>query len=412
VSSSSRQPACAGDYHLVSGLCPAGLPLWKKRDGYRWLYSGADGRWYVGGKFSWASRFHCAAGYIFSVKPHEGALPHEIGRTAWAWGDGGSWYEDASIEVSVRPDEENSEAPHWCEGDDGPGAYVIVHDHTAVTAELAVTAPRMVTYLPYGVVVNVLEVVVLTKEQRVRACIEEPFGWVSLVNLEDGYRWAQRRDEEDTSTECDGSSPSTFSVPSSAASFDQARRRTRLRDDASSVALDSPAGPPRLLCVATPYGQLECAGLYALAPRQQMDGLPVWEQSEGGEHYIYSRRGMWCIGGKGARSFACWLFQPNSHEGVLPHEAPSCWRRWDGKRFVDDENILVECAEQPGPLSSGLHMTGPPAMARMPPSKLTAEPAPGRALPACEEETAGGRPRSTRTPPTHAGDRPLAGAWV
>lgn len=48
--------------------------------------------------------------------------------------------------------------------------------------------------LPRDFTVNVLEVVNLPEESRVRALIECPTGWISLERTEDGYRWADKQE--------------------------------------------------------------------------------------------------------------------------------------------------------------------------------------------------------------------------
>lgn len=69
---------------------------------------------------------------------------------------------------------------------DGAGPYRIVLDETAVgpTAELG----DIILELHTGTVVEVLEVVVLEKEQRVRGRLADPPGWISLMNMETGRR--------------------------------------------------------------------------------------------------------------------------------------------------------------------------------------------------------------------------------
>eukprot|EP00408_Alexandrium_pacificum_P006301 CAMPEP_0171223330 /NCGR_PEP_ID=MMETSP0790-20130122/35722_1 /TAXON_ID=2925 /ORGANISM="Alexandrium catenella, Strain OF101" /LENGTH=434 /DNA_ID=CAMNT_0011689301 /DNA_START=16 /DNA_END=1317 /DNA_ORIENTATION=- len=80
---------------------------------------------------------------------------------------------------------------------DCAGMYVITHDNTKVSPQLALGADQQVgnasiKRLAVGSVINVVEVVPLMEAQRVRGRIENPPGWVSLMNTTNGYRWAEK----------------------------------------------------------------------------------------------------------------------------------------------------------------------------------------------------------------------------
>lgn len=78
--------------------------------------------------------------------------------------------------------------------EDRPGIYVIVHDRSAVTPTVALGSDAdVVAKLAAGAIVEVLEVVHNDKEQRVRARLKKPAGWISLLNTESGKRWAKRQ---------------------------------------------------------------------------------------------------------------------------------------------------------------------------------------------------------------------------
>jgi len=70
-----------------------------------------------------------------------------------------------------------------------PGRYVITHD--ARVEDGPTLGSRKVAVLNAGAAVEVLEVVTMPKIRRVRARIENPKGWISLVNMDSGYRWAE-----------------------------------------------------------------------------------------------------------------------------------------------------------------------------------------------------------------------------
>jgi len=74
---------------------------------------------------------------------------------------------------------------------DVPGMYTITHDRTKVapSEELSTT---WVAELAKGASVRVVEVVRREKDKRVRARLDSPAGWISLLNTESGYRWAER----------------------------------------------------------------------------------------------------------------------------------------------------------------------------------------------------------------------------
>jgi len=96
--SSDKHEACQGEYRLVTDTVVNGHPLYELKDRGRWLYTGLDGRWYVGGHISKSKDFSCSSGYIFHYVPHDGKLPHEL-EGHWSWGDSCSWHEDPAITV-------------------------------------------------------------------------------------------------------------------------------------------------------------------------------------------------------------------------------------------------------------------------------------------------------------------------
>mmetsp|Transcript_94930 Transcript_94930/g.306460 ORF Transcript_94930/g.306460 Transcript_94930/m.306460 type:complete len:433 (-) Transcript_94930:447-1745(-) len=84
--------------------------------------------------------------------------------------------------------------------EDCPGAYVITHDNIKVSPQLALGADQGgagVKRLSVGTKAHVLEVVLLAEAQRVRGRIENPPGWISLMNTTNGYRWAEKLAQEE-----------------------------------------------------------------------------------------------------------------------------------------------------------------------------------------------------------------------
>lgn len=76
-----------------------------------------------------------------------------------------------------------------------PGTYVIDFEGLVVGPELLPSA-RVVCKLPKGRRVAVAEVRIVEHISRVRARVEDPPGWISLLNLTTGERWARRETEE------------------------------------------------------------------------------------------------------------------------------------------------------------------------------------------------------------------------
>ncbi|CAK0800426.1 unnamed protein product [Prorocentrum cordatum] len=74
--------------------------------------------------------------------------------------------------------------------DDAPGLYCLTNG-ALVTAAAATASPE-VARLGQGSTVRVLEVRRLADAQRVRGRIENPPGWISLLDLSDGFRWVER----------------------------------------------------------------------------------------------------------------------------------------------------------------------------------------------------------------------------
>lgn len=76
-----------------------------------------------------------------------------------------------------------------------PGKYIIVHDSAVVKSEVALVSP-IVGHLRAGDAVQVLSVVHNLADRRARGRVEHPPGWISLVDLDSGYRWALRQQPE------------------------------------------------------------------------------------------------------------------------------------------------------------------------------------------------------------------------
>lgn len=75
---------------------------------------------------------------------------------------------------------------------DGPGYYVVLHKAVVTRDKVFLGDESVVTKVGVGNLVKVLEVEYYEEEARLRARIEQPAGWMSLLNTQTGRRWAQR----------------------------------------------------------------------------------------------------------------------------------------------------------------------------------------------------------------------------
>jgi hypothetical protein len=75
---------------------------------------------------------------------------------------------------------------------DEPGIYVITHDNTLVGTTSSLDSDD-IDKLSVGTEVEVVELVTMHEEHRLRAKIKDPEGWISLLNTETGRRWAAQK---------------------------------------------------------------------------------------------------------------------------------------------------------------------------------------------------------------------------
>lgn len=102
---------------------------------------------------------------------------------------------EAVVDAARRP--RNVRSDHHTAAEDRPGSYVLVQDIVVLrTAELprADQPPEsVVALLAAGAVVDIVEVSCRSEDNKVRGRLRLPSGWISLVNIETGYRWAVRQ---------------------------------------------------------------------------------------------------------------------------------------------------------------------------------------------------------------------------
>merc|ERR1712048_525992 len=126
----------------------------------------------------------------------------------------------------VLSKEEEAFAQGWKifhQQDDSPGIYVVERE-VAVEPSLNIGGYNdIIGVLGAGTVVNVL--VVAESEKRIRGRIESPaVGWISLVDTEDGYRWAKKESPAPMLNVSQSAGPWVVSMPVSAAPPPSGRR--------------------------------------------------------------------------------------------------------------------------------------------------------------------------------------------
>lgn len=140
----------------------------------------------------------------------------------------------AAAQRSVKP--VAMEAAWATSAGDTPGPYII--SNTAfVSPHCDLLCPNddtLVAVLPPGTPVEVLEIERRLNLQRLRARIEQPPGWISLLNLETGMRWAVRKADDLADNDLD---PAATVVEDNAASRSAALRGWRARVDTESYTL-------------------------------------------------------------------------------------------------------------------------------------------------------------------------------
>lgn len=348
VISPVNQVTCSGDYELVPDERPAGMPLWRKRGGDRWLYCGDDGRWYIGGISSKDRHFACSSGFIYHNKIHDGMLPHML-NGSWEWGGGAAWHKDPMISVSVAPValRGTSRTMSGELTDERCGALGVIPDGCALTYDCpsprsrARWGPR--TGGPGG-----------KRDSPSEASTDEGVLQNSVVDSStDGSSSVNNAAQHDHL-------PPPVAARPQMSPWRSPGRLVQILDEPGaeshtrSALTRSQSEPPRILLVTTPSGQKDCAGEYMLVERMKPNGQPVWRQ-QNGEHWLYSgTTSRWCIGGQDVKddSFnrsAGWISQTVAHNGIMPDKVRAAWQRWDStvNQFVVDDSISVVGRPQP-----------------------------------------------------------------
>ncbi|CAE7489569.1 unnamed protein product [Symbiodinium sp. CCMP2456] len=97
------QRVCAGKYRRLARKKVNSQPIWKKVDANRWVYSGTDSTWLVGGVKQRDMDFMCRSGLLHQAKVHGGHLPHRLEPGGWRRVDGSGWVQDPDISITASP---------------------------------------------------------------------------------------------------------------------------------------------------------------------------------------------------------------------------------------------------------------------------------------------------------------------
>jgi len=343
ITSPQGQTACTGQYVLTLQEHRNGQPVWEKRGGGRWLYSGKDGRWYVGGYKARRRDFACSSGYLRCARAHHSAPPDWVGKwerrqllRGWA----------ADRAVSVAADLED--------------------------VPLGGVLPQVCTDANIKATMMKLGTKTIVEDARADA------GGCAGVTF--AAPWPAGADgmNDDASTD-----PTTATPMSSVAPSSQTEPSETNTDQGSFAALSNSkhshvqpvAEMPRLtpslgrylaerdvdppwarslphkkapqaMRVHVPYGQRQCTGIYELVPDEKPNGQPLWKLRDGNLWLYYSQSGRWCIGGDDVRNeqfkrTAGFISQTSVETDVLPHECTTIWQRWTGNMFLEDDHIIV-----------------------------------------------------------------------
>eukprot|EP00930_Biecheleria_cincta_P060662 TRINITY_DN46283_c0_g1_i1.p1 TRINITY_DN46283_c0_g1~~TRINITY_DN46283_c0_g1_i1.p1 ORF type:complete len:537 (+),score=86.04 TRINITY_DN46283_c0_g1_i1:28-1611(+) len=91
---------------------------------------------------------------------------------------------------------------------DAPGPYVVIHNRLPVTtARVSAGEGEVVAKLGAGAAVKVLEVASLPEQRLVRGRIDSPEGWMTLNDMQTGYRCAVKKPASSPNTAARGQRP-------------------------------------------------------------------------------------------------------------------------------------------------------------------------------------------------------------
>lgn len=175
--------------------------------------------------------------------------------------------------VAVRSRSSTEDVCVGC--DDVPGRYLVEFEGTEVTESLSlVGAGASLKRIRAGSVVEVVEVVSLPDEDRVRGRITSPDGWISLLEMSSGLRWASELPRTCASTSAFTTPARTPRRPQSPRTPARPQSPRRQKSSGRLTANVPPSGSPTTLC-PTPRTKLAAMG------REELVDLAVLAVSGG-----------------------------------------------------------------------------------------------------------------------------------
>ncbi|CAE7761465.1 unnamed protein product [Symbiodinium pilosum] len=313
----------AGRYQLASDTLVHGYPIW--RGGHsdeKILYTGSDGRWYVGSSSEVVQRsYDCTLGRLASVEPHGGVMPNELFDAPWQYKTDEGWCLDADISLSAEPAEAVKQL------------YVVSRNtHCHVSGIYSLLPGQTVNDQP------------LWKRE---GSGEELW----LYGGTDG-KW-HVSDRQAYEKNFVGERSFIFSSPHGGVMPDMLTGRwhssvNAFADPEVAVLARLPEYPQELTLLL-PSGQQKLAGKYHMVLGSAANGQCVWKRVGAGEEaWLYSgTTGHWHVGGTKAYALAfnCSIGNVASlhpHGGTLPCYEARGWKVRDseGWKMASDARVL------------------------------------------------------------------------
>eukprot|EP00928_Gymnodinium_smaydae_P001272 TRINITY_DN10484_c0_g1_i1.p1 TRINITY_DN10484_c0_g1~~TRINITY_DN10484_c0_g1_i1.p1 ORF type:complete len:1273 (+),score=275.69 TRINITY_DN10484_c0_g1_i1:174-3821(+) len=331
----SATGGCDGIYELLPTELANGLPLWRRLDEARWLFSGASGQWIFGTVREQRLDFRCDSGLAASAGRHGGTMPQAVPEGTWLRFEGGKWV--PNIAMTVWPPSYAVPPVLILKGSD-----CLDGDYQVVSGEFPNGQPLW----------------------RRRDTDEAASAWLFsgpsgqwLIGGADERRANFRNDAGWlTSRQCHGGLLPHRLEPASWLRWDLARAEWVPCPSAAAM-LDTE--PLEALLVANTG---ICDGWYALVPHRTPNGCPLWRRGDGLCWVFSGLRGQWFVGGAEEEriNFRCdtgFIASDPACHAELPEAVPAgAWRRFDGRAWIADAAIEVGDAATDSPGRTALKM--------------------------------------------------------
>ncbi|CAE6936265.1 unnamed protein product [Symbiodinium sp. CCMP2592] len=325
LSSPNAEQKKAGKYQLVPETFANGYPIWRSGQGDKAdkvLYTGRDGRWYVGSLAEVVQRsYDCTLGRVSCADPHGGVMPTQLFGEGWQYKTEEGWCLDGDIVMSEEPTEAVKQL------------YVASHTvHSHVSGIFSLVSGQLANDQP------------LWKRE---GSGEELW----LYGGADG-RW-HVADRQAFAKSFVGDSGFVCSSPHGGVMPHMLPGRWHSSHDlvpAPEVAVTARLPDyPQELTLLMPSGQQKLAGKYQMVSGCAANGQCIWKRVGAGEEaWLYSgNTGHWHVGGAKAHglSFNCSIGNVASahpHGGMLPCYETRGWKVRDaeGWKVASDARVL------------------------------------------------------------------------